>query len=47
MFALYLQPQHAEALAHLAMLLAAQGDLAGARRLQERAARSADKDSRR
>jgi chemotaxis protein methyltransferase WspC len=45
--ALYLQPQHAEALAHLAMLLAAQGDLAGARRLQERAARSADKDSRR
>ena len=30
----------AEALAHLAMLLTAQGDIAGARRLQERAARS-------
>ncbi|WPP00999.1 CheR family methyltransferase [Pseudomonas sp. HR96] len=47
--ALYLQPQHAEALAHLAMLLAAQGDNAGARRLQERAARSghsADKEPR-
>jgi len=38
--ALYLEPQHPEALAHLAMLLAAQGDAAGARRLQERAARS-------
>ncbi|MCY1396907.1 putative biofilm formation methyltransferase WspC [compost metagenome] len=38
--ALYLQPQHAEALAHLAVLLASQGDTAGARRLQERAARS-------
>lgn len=38
--ALYLQPQHPEALAHLAMLLAAQGDAAGARRLQDRAARS-------
>ena len=37
--ALYLEPQHPEALAHLAMLLAAQGDAAGARRLQERAAR--------
>ena len=37
--ALYLEPQHPEALAHLAMLLAAQGDEAGARRLQERAAR--------
>jgi chemotaxis protein methyltransferase WspC len=37
---LYLDPQHAEALAHLAMLLTAQGDIAGARRLQERAARS-------
>ncbi|MGE8058302.1 CheR family methyltransferase [Pseudomonas sp. NPDC089547] len=37
--ALYLEPQHAEALVHLAALLAAQGDLAGARRLQERAAR--------
>jgi chemotaxis protein methyltransferase WspC len=38
--ALYLDPQHAEALAHLAMLLTAQGDIAGARRLQERAARN-------
>jgi chemotaxis protein methyltransferase WspC len=38
--ALYLQPQHPEALAHLAMLLAAQGDAAGARRLQDRAARN-------
>ncbi|MBK4995806.1 tetratricopeptide repeat protein [Pseudomonas sp. S37] len=38
--ALYLQPQHPEALVHLAALLAAQGDLAGARRLQERAARA-------
>ncbi|MNP26465.1 putative biofilm formation methyltransferase WspC [compost metagenome] len=37
--ALYLEPQHPEALVHLAALLAAQGDLAGARRLQERAAR--------
>lgn len=38
--ALYLEPQHAEALAHLAMLLAGQGDAAGARRLRERAARA-------
>ncbi|VVN95678.1 CheR family methyltransferase [Pseudomonas fluorescens] len=38
--ALYLQPQHPEALMHLAILLASQGDAAGARRLQERAARS-------
>ncbi|WP_213876989.1 protein-glutamate O-methyltransferase CheR [Pseudomonas sp. dw_358] len=38
--ALYLEPQHVEALSQLAMLLAAQGDTAGARRLQERAARS-------
>ncbi|AZD27871.1 CheR family methyltransferase [Pseudomonas chlororaphis] len=38
--ALYLDPQHAEALAHLAALLASQGDVAGARRLQERAVRS-------
>ncbi|MHA6161676.1 CheR family methyltransferase [Pseudomonas sichuanensis] len=37
--ALYLQPQHPEALMHLAALLASQGDEAGARRLQERAAR--------
>ena len=38
--ALYLDPQHAEALMHLAALLASQGDEAGARRLQQRAARS-------
>ena len=38
--ALYLEPQHPEALMHLAVLLQAQGDTAGARRLQERAARS-------
>lgn len=38
--ALYLEPQHPEALMHLAVLLQAQGDSAGARRLQERAARS-------
>lgn len=38
--ALYLEPQHPEALMHLAALLRAQGDSAGARRLQERAARS-------
>ncbi|VVM60290.1 putative biofilm formation methyltransferase WspC [Pseudomonas fluorescens] len=37
---LYLEPQHPEALMHLAALLQAQGDTAGARRLQERAARS-------
>lgn len=37
--ALYLEPQHPEALAHLAALLASQGDAVGARRLQERAAR--------
>jgi chemotaxis protein methyltransferase WspC len=39
--ALYLEPQHPEALMHLAALLQAQGDSAGARRLQERAARGA------
>ena len=38
--ALYLEPQHSEALAHLAALLASQGDEAGARRLHERAARN-------
>lgn len=41
--ALYLDPQHPEALAQLAALLAAQGDIAGARRLNERAARSVNK----
>ncbi|MFJ3487837.1 CheR family methyltransferase [Pseudomonas sp. NPDC090202] len=44
--ALYLQPQHPEALAQLAALLAAQGDTAGARRLQERAARGVNKEGR-
>ncbi|MCW2267859.1 CheR family methyltransferase [Pseudomonas sp. JUb96] len=43
--ALYLDPQHHEALVHLAALLASQGDSAGARRLQERAARRADRES--
>ncbi len=38
--ALYLQPQHPDALMHLSALLASQGDAVGARRLQERAARS-------
>lgn len=38
--ALYLSPQHPEALVHLAALLASQGDVAGAQRLQERAARN-------
>ncbi len=41
--ALYLQPQHRESLAQLAALLAAQGDTAGARRLQDRAARGTNK----
>nr|WP_314524573.1 CheR family methyltransferase [uncultured Pseudomonas sp.] len=38
--ALYLEPQHADALMHLAALLQSQGDTVGARRLQDRAARS-------
>ncbi|MBF8792748.1 chemotaxis protein CheR [Pseudomonas monteilii] len=38
--ALYLEPQHPEALVHLAALLASLGDEAGARRLQARAARA-------
>jgi len=38
--ALYLQPDHQEALWHLAALLLAQGDAAGAQRLQQRARRS-------
>ncbi|MDB6144787.1 MAG: cheR1 [Pseudomonas sp.] len=42
--ALYLEPQHPEALAQLAALLASQGDTAGARRLQERAARGLGKE---
>lgn len=44
--ALYLEPQHAEALSHLAALLAARGDLAGARRLQQRASRGVNSDDR-
>ena len=38
--ALYLDPQHAEALAHLAMLLELEGDRDGARRLMQRASRA-------
>jgi len=38
--ALYLEPQHPAALLQLAALLQSQGDTVGARRLQERAARS-------
>ncbi|MDQ3204205.1 MAG: chemotaxis protein CheR [Pseudomonadota bacterium] len=45
--ALYLDPQHGEALMHLAALLQSQGDTAGARRLQERAARTADSERKR
>lgn len=43
--ALYLEPQHAQALMHLAALLESQGDSAGTRRLQARAARSERADS--
>ena len=42
---LYLEPQHPQALMHLAALLESQGDSAGARRLQARAARSERADS--
>lgn len=45
--ALYLDPQHLDALMHLAALLQSQGDTAGARRLQDRAARSERADSER
>ncbi|MGV8891274.1 MAG: CheR family methyltransferase [Pseudomonas sp.] len=38
--ALYLDPQHSDALMHLAALLQSLGDTTGARRLQDRAARS-------
>ncbi|WP_247257941.1 CheR family methyltransferase [Pseudomonas moorei] len=38
--ALYLEPQHPDALMHLAALLQSQGDTVRARRLQDRAARS-------
>ena len=37
--ALYLEPNHHEALIHLALLLQKQGDVAGAQRLQRRASR--------
>jgi len=37
---LYLEPQHPDALMHLATLLQSQGDTVGARRLQDRAART-------
>jgi chemotaxis protein methyltransferase WspC len=43
--ALYLQPQHPEALSHLATLLVAQGELAAARHLQARAARGVARDA--
>jgi len=43
--ALYLQPDHQESLLQLAALLAARGDLEGARRLQERAARGVKRDA--
>lgn len=43
---LYLAPRHAEALAHLSALLAARGDLAGAKRLQQRAGRGVSSDDR-
>lgn len=42
--ALYLEPQHPEALVHLAALLTAQGDRAGAQRLQARAQRGAGRN---
>src|SRR5450830_360417 len=38
--AIYLQPDHRESLLHLSVLLAAQGDAAGALRLQQRAERA-------
>lgn len=43
--ALYLHPQHPQALRHLAALLAAQGDLAAARHLRVRAAQGVDKNA--
>nr|WP_314486314.1 CheR family methyltransferase [uncultured Pseudomonas sp.] len=42
--ALYLEPQHFEALMHLAALLESRGDAAGAKRLQERAVRHGRSD---
>lgn len=40
---LYLEPGHREALAHLSLLLEKQGDVAGARRLQERGHRAEER----
>ncbi|SDP52092.1 chemotaxis protein methyltransferase WspC [Pseudomonas arsenicoxydans] len=45
--ALYLEPQHPDALMHLGALLQSLGDTAGARRLQDRAARNGRADSER
>ncbi|ALN57800.1 cheR-type methyltransferase [Lysobacter enzymogenes] len=42
--ALYLQPDHAESLMHLALLLDAKGDAAGARLMRQRAARHRDRN---
>jgi chemotaxis protein methyltransferase WspC len=44
--ALYLEPQHLETLAQMSALLAAQGDSAGAQRLQARAARGVGTEGR-
>ncbi len=44
--ALYLEPEHIEALSHLAMLLEARGDQAGARRLRLRASRGVNNSGR-
>lgn len=44
--ALYLEPEHSDALSHLAMLLEARGDRAGAQRLRDRASRGVTKDGR-
>jgi len=43
--AIYLQPDHEEALLHLAGLLTALGDVAGALRLQQRAQRGRRADA--
>lgn len=42
--ALYLEPNHTDAMAHLAALLQMQGDVAGAKRLQQRARRSVEQN---
>lgn len=43
--ALYLQPDHAESLLHLALLLDARGDAAGARLMRQRASRHRDRSA--